>query len=514
MAVLTFGTGAMAADRAGAAALQADFDGFLADLEQAMPLRIEPESPVQVTVKGDAYQVDIAPLVVHIEGPDGTVAELLLSRTSMRLVPDRGDPDLTAFEVLVMPAIGIEIGGRAVVHLSYGSMSASGRWSDALDQMMDFRSRATDVSIAIDLGSAALLPVGQPSSFVTTIALLESEQALTAQPRDLWAVRNSVRLEGMSGTFVRDAGPIEFQRYDSLAMDATMSGVPLEAWRDYVVHWLPALLSAAVAGEGLDRDDLVAMVIEMPTLFDGLVMTTTSEGVLSQGVEFDRQEQRVEIQGASLDVLDFSSLDTGSGIRFLPAEDDAFPELSALAAALMPESYSVGLEMHRIPFGHAWRALLDTVDVWIDDPQAAADIFFRSFASRAQTLASDGTLDVELDWPGAQLAVLSSVVADPDAALGITATIDGAFTDMEAIADLLIAADQAETAAGFAVLQAFGQREETGDAVVIRYRLDVPADGMITFNGQDLGPVTNMVDDMVRGLGFRDFGEDWIPDQD
>src|SRR5690606_33828351 len=204
---------------------------------------------------------------------------------------------------------------------------------------------------------------------------------------------------------------------------------PAAAWRDYLAQWLPVLATAAATDETLDRDTLVALVSELPVPFDGVDMTTTATGVFREGVAFERQERRIRIRGAALDVLDFASEDSVTGISFAGSET-LEPAFADVVAALLPLRYSDRISITALPLGHALSELADTVDAWIDDPGVAADIFWRSFASRAQTLASSGSLKLEVVWPDAGLEVSGTLAASSSAAFGIAGMIDGAFTGM------------------------------------------------------------------------------------
>lgn len=512
-------TGALAADQAGADALQADFQSFLADIVAAMPVRFTPDAPIRVIVKGDAYLVELAPLVAVLEGAAGRQAELHLDGVALRLVPDPLDPDITAFEFHTAPSIQLLVDGHPVVDITFGSFRMGGRWSDSLDQVIAYSSRAEDMRVSVDALGFMLLPVGVASRLDTTVALIEAAGAMSPQPRGLWSLRSSVHAEGVVGAYqpvLPDAEPVVIQRYDTLDASTTLSGYPAAEWRDFVVAWLPALISAGASGEALDRDELVALVSSLPVPFDSLTATTAASDVLRQGVTIAREEQRLEIRNASLDALDLRFDDSATGIAFA-GYPDLDPMFETVAAALMPERYSSSIALDGIPLGHAASELVDTIDAWIDQPGAAGDIFLRSLASRAQTLASSGSLRVSVGWPDAAFDLDAALAAGPVAVLGVAGTVDGSFRGMDAIGARLRALPVAELAAGvasgWALLQAFGQREETAEGLVIRYRLEIAPDGALSFNGQDFGPVLRMVEGFVAAFGAG-FDAGFIPDQD
>lgn len=507
------GPRALAADAAGAAALQADLESFLLEIEAAFPVRIAPDAPVRVTVKGDAYLVEIAPLTVTLDAPGEPSAVLDIARTAMTLVPDPQDPDLVAFEVTAAPAMRFTVGGQPVMTLDFDDFAVSGRWSVSLDHPVAYESSGANIRFATDLTPLAALPPLVDSRFEVSVARMEGVGTMTRQPRDLWSVRNVVRIEGMTGSVPGNdgSGLVVVQGYDTLETASTVSGYPAAAWRDYLAQWLPVLATAAATDETLDRDTLVALVSELPVPFDGVDMTTTATGVFREGVAFERQERRIRIRGAALDVLDFASEDSVTGISFAGSET-LEPAFADVVAALLPLRYSDRISITALPLGHALSELADTVDAWIDDPGVAADIFWRSFASRAQTLASSGSLKLEVVWPDAGLEVSGTLAASSSAAFGIAGMIDGAFTGMDALGARLQQSPLPEIAAMWTVMQALGQREEGADGTVIRYRLDIAPEGAVTFNGQDVGPFLRMIGNLFGpdgglfgdGLGVLD----------
>ncbi|MEZ5669814.1 MAG: hypothetical protein R3F55_20730 [Alphaproteobacteria bacterium] len=525
VALLVLAPVAARADQAGADALQADFDGLLRDIEQIFDLRVTPADPFRVAVDGAGYRVEVSafavgrdPSIPPAGEPGPTEIAMEVGAFAIALMPDPADPDRTRFSIDSVPAVIVTAEGAPALTMDQDSLSLRGVWSDALDQPLQVSASGTGLRATF---GAAALPFGfgpaSDAAMVLELATLSSSSYLIAEGDGLWRIESKARAtELVSAMLVPDpdnpAAPperTELDRIGALLSETTASGVPVLAWHDLILDWLPRL--AAEEGQ-LDADQMRVRFAELldalPVLFDRLVSHTQLQDVASSGSSIALHDQSVEIAGGSSEAWDIRIADTATGIQPLDIEAaldnlpgggapliDLNPDLAALVATLTPTGYDSVLDLHAVPFGRAWRDLVATADVWVDEPKTAFDVFFRTFGEAALDFGTSGTLDLTVDWAESRLSVDAALAADREAALSVAGAIDAGFANMDAIGSGLTAGAGPEAGTFWLMLQALGQREplaESGSALT-RYRLEIDPDGTVTLNGIDFGPVVRTV---------------------
>ena len=523
LAAAVAGAPAHAVDQAGAEALQADFASFLAELDQTYGLVVTPAAPVRVSVKDDSYQVDIAAFTLGSGDQVDRTYEFHFSASRIRLTPDPNDPDLTAYTVLTAPEVSLTIDDVEFAHLSYDAYSSQGVWSDALDTAINDTSRIEGVTFQFDSDLLGIPAISLLTDSATlTVALIESETIAVPEANGLWVLRSrwygeDMALYGMRGP---DSEPLLIRSSAQLSSDVRLTGVPFAAWRDYILHWLPVLADAERNDTELGRDQLIAMVTELPAFFSSATVTTTEIDSFNNGLGASELIDSLDIRTNTDGGLDILIRNTGAGLSFQwESSGDAdgwamMADALPAVADLMPTAFQSELRLENVPVSQSWDAMIGTVDAWIDDPDAATEVFFRTFADRAAAAGTNGVTSMTVEWPEASFTLDAALAASRQAQLGISGYIDAAVSNMQYFTDTLAGSTLPELAGGTIFLQALGQREESADGVaaVTRYSLDIAEDGQVTFNDRDFGPVIRMIEEFFGNFDTNTL--DLIPDQD
>lgn len=521
LAAVVAGAPAYAVDQAGAEALQSDFAAFLADLDQTYGLVVTPAAPVRVSVKDDSYQVDIAAFTLSSGDQVDRTYELHFGASRIRLTPDPDDSDLTAYAVLAAPELTLTVDGVEAAHLTYDSYSSQGVWSDALDTVISDVSKLEGVTFRFATSLINLPTVGELTETATlTMALTESETIAVPETGGLWVLRSRWYAEDMllHGAEGPDGEPILIRSSAQMSSDMRLAGVPLAAWHDYILHWLPVLADAERSDTDLSRDQLIAMVTELPTFFSSATLTNTEIDSFNNGLGAAELVDNLDIRTNADGGLDIAISNVGNGLSFhweASGDADAWDMMAdalPMIADLMPNAYQSELRLDNVPVSQSWDAMVDTVDAWIDDPDAAAEVFFRTFADRAVAAGTGGTTSMTVDWPEAIFTLDATLAASRQAVLGVSGQINAAVGNMQYFTDTMANSTLPELAGGMIFLQALGQREEPtdGSPAVTRYDLEISEDGQVTFNDRDFGPVIRMVEEFFGAFSSMDM----IPPQD
>lgn len=519
-----FSQGVSAADLAGANALQAELNEAIQAAESFLAIGVSPSEPVQVSFEGDAYIVDVAPVTIYgvpvatLEGEPGPVPEWQLSINGFQaaLATDASDPDLVNISVAEAPAVAFSMQGNTLATLNAGTLGLDVVWSRVHRQPTAVSVDGRDIELQISFDPISPSLIADQPTFGVSIASLSHICSLVAQRDDLWQILS----ESAAADFViwtaSDGGSADREdvyRTESITNDLSLSGVPVAAWRDYLHAWVPTLIQAERNNLLLVRRQRIALLSELPALFNDLDLTTTLLNTQSQGMAVARQTQSLRIEGAATDVLSLTSHDEAAGMAYRPMMDSD-PDLDQVLAVLVPTGSETSFSLNNVPVGHAWGALVETVDAWIDEPEAAFEVFFLSFSSRAATLGTNGSLALAVAWADAHLEMAVDLAAGRDAVLGVSGTVDAAFDNMGSLSEAFARSSVPEMGAGWSILQALGQQERVEDDghLLTRYRVDIAPDGTVTFNGRDFGPVLRMVENFFGA--FSAGQQSFLPDQD
>lgn len=516
--------GASATDLAGANALQAEFNEAIQAAERFFAIQVSPSEPVQVSFDNDAYIVDIAPITIYgvpvatLEGEPGPVPGWRLSVNGFQatLTTDSSNPDLVNIRLAEAPAMAFSTQDNTLATLNAGSLDLDVTWSRVHRQPIAVRIDGQDIELQLSFDPISPSLITDQPTFGISIASLSHICSLVAQRDDLWQILSESAAADFAIWMTDDGSRDnreEVYRTESIVSDLSLSGVPVDAWRDYLHDWVPTLIQAERNNLRLTRRQRIALLSDLPALFNDLNLTTTMMRLESPGLAIARQTQSLAIEGAATDVLSLTSHDEAVGMVYRPMTDTE-PELDQVLAILTPTSSETSLSLNNVPVGHAWSALVETVDAWIDEPEAAFEVFFLSFSSRAATLGTNGSLALAVEWATAHLEMAVDLAAGRDAVLGVSGTVDAAFDNMGSLSEAFGQSGVPEMAGGWTILQALGQQErgEDNGHLLTRYRVEIAPDGTVTFNGRDFGPVLRMVEGF---LGAFSAGEqDILPDQD
>ena len=518
-------------DQAGADALQSDLDAVLLDLQQTLALQVVPASPISVVVDGDGYVIEFAPITVARDpeippaGEPGP-SDILLSVEGFRLAlePDSLDPDKTQFVIAQMPALDVTVDGLPFATLDSEQLVLAGAWSGELGLPTVIQVDGADLTMSLGFDPLSPYPMHNEQIFTVQIERIAQTGHLIAEGAGLWRMDSKSHASGIVGWLglvdnQTDGDQIE--RLGSIDSTSVLTGVPLQTLRDLFVHWAPQLTepTATLTAEER-RQRIVDFVTELPPLFDSLMIDTQLSDVTSGGTHVDRHTQYFSITEATSEGMNIRWVDSAEGIRPVDLEStlpdvgdsavDAFslgPELTDLIEILTPVAYGNDIELVDIPIGTAWRDLVATVDVWVDDPDAAAEVFFRSFGNAAMLLESRGIQRTYVEWQDASLDLVADFTAAGYAEMGVFGVVDVGFENMAAMGSALTDKVGPEAGSAWVILQALGQQNGPTDAghQMTRYILEVSDDGSISLNGIDFGPIVHVVEDALAVFSDSSF---------
>ncbi len=304
---------------------------------------------------------------------------------------------------------------------------------------------------------------------------------------------DDIRIGAEDGSGTLTVGAIEIRSFGD--------GMKLDAQRLFSRQIAEELNQGSEDGDAANADPLAILraLDTLPRLFTDLSTEITisdvayrdAEGVRTFGLgrmfqrftmnDLDKERSRIDFR------YEHSGLDVAAG-NGVPAE-------------LVPSEIVVDMVASRLPNALLWRALSD----WIKASTTSTTEFAQAvLADRLSAAVLEAASELQirrLAVESPNFAIESNGVfrADVNALFNVTAEFDIAVRGMDRLVAAVsaAAADDREArnlAAVLALFQALGaiETDETG-ASVRRYRIEVPADGALMLNGNDIAGILGVM---------------------